>query len=183
MNIQCLFSRFVPPFLCALYCVWRTSFLEFFYLLISWILLFKDGDTTPPENVTSLEWIIVLEMTFLFLGLRMMSATCMAAFDMLNKQNGSKSANHSPLAWPFELLAHLHRSDMKQIPHTSVVIGSFQTARRKMNVEWCRKIVAMHVRLKADVNLAIWENNFLMWDGLEWMFTVQVLGEGFRPPY
>ena len=42
------------------------------------------------------------------------------SFDKLSKQDGSKSTNHSPLTWPFELVAHLHRSDMKQ---TSVCIG------------------------------------------------------------
>ena len=36
------------------------------------------------------------------------------SFHMLNKQDRSKSTNHSPLAWPFELMAHFHRNDMKQ---------------------------------------------------------------------
>ena len=54
------------------------------------------------------------------------SVTCMAdifchpSFDMLSKQDGSKSTNHSPLTCHFELLAHLHRSEMKQ---TSACIG------------------------------------------------------------
>ena len=37
---------------------------------------------------------------------------------MLNKQDRSKSTKHSPLAiaWPFERVAHFHRSDIKQTP-------------------------------------------------------------------
>ena len=35
---------------------------------------------------------------------------------MLNKQDESRSTNHSPLAWPFELVSYFHKSDMKQTP-------------------------------------------------------------------
>ena len=54
------------------------------------------------------------------------SVTCIAdifrhpSFGMRSKQDGSKSTNHSPLTWPFELMADLHRSDMK---HTLACIG------------------------------------------------------------
>ena len=50
------------------------------------------------------------------------SVTCIAviflhpSFDMLKKQDGSKSINHSQLAWPFELVTYCHKSDMKQTP-------------------------------------------------------------------
>ena len=48
----------------------------------------------------------------------LLSVTCIAAFyqhpsfDVSNKQDGSKSANHSPLAGPSELIwAHLHQTN------------------------------------------------------------------------
>ena len=50
------------------------------------------------------------------------SVTCIAvtfrhpSFEMLNKQDGSQSTNHGPLAWPFELVTYFHKSDMKQTP-------------------------------------------------------------------
>ena len=45
------------------------------------------------------------------------SVTCIAlSFDMLNKQDGSKSTNHSPLACFFELVTYFHKSDTSMRP-------------------------------------------------------------------
>ena len=83
------------------------------------------------------------------------SVTCIAdifrhpSFDMLSKQDGSKSTNHSPLAWIFEVVAHLHRGDMKQINtgmHQLWLAHFKQRVQRwcwKVNVEWCQKIVKL----------------------------------------
>ena len=56
---------------------------------------------------------------------------CHPSFDKLNKQEGSKSTNHIPLAWPFELVPYLHRIDMKQTP----VCSSWWLAHFKKHVE------------------------------------------------
>ena len=57
------------------------------------------------------------------------SVTCTAvifwhpSFDILN-WNGWKSTNHSPLAWPLELVTYFHKSGMKQTP-VCILFGWF----------------------------------------------------------
>ena len=82
------------------------------------------------------------------------SVTCIAAifrhpsFDMLSKQDGSESTNHSPLAWPFELVAHLHRSDMNQ---TLACIGCDWLISNSTSKDDVVRWMSIHVTLKAGV--------------------------------
>lgn len=63
------------------------------------------------------------------------------SFDVLSKQDELKSTSHSPLAWLFDLVAHLHESDRKETPACSDSTSKGE----------CQKIATMHVILKAGV--------------------------------
>ena len=78
------------------------------------------------------------------------------SFDMLSKQDGSRSNNHSPLAWPFELVASLTKTwhETNTGMHWLWLAHFKQHAKRwcrKINVKRCRKIATMHVTLKAGL--------------------------------
>ena len=78
----------------------------------------KDMPVIFPQYARNFCWLITrhLEEVFIpsFSAIGIADIFRHQSFNMLNKQDTSKSTNHSPLACPFQLVVHLHKSDMKQ---------------------------------------------------------------------
>ena len=74
--------------------------------LTFWLCMYDEYFST--NTVHNLEKKVIFTPTF--------SVMCGYRSKYMPNKQGSKLTNYSSLAWPFELVAHFQRSDMKQTP-------------------------------------------------------------------